>query len=109
MLYLFLSIVVGSNEYMMLIFIPLPPYLRRQNDEFLIIVAAGNSGNDDGNFDVPNTVGDPAIAKNVIAVGAHNSWGDSSAMGNLGPSYVADFSSRGPSVSYTGNMFIVFV
>ncbi len=71
-----------------------------QNDEFLIIVAAGNSGNDDGNFDVPNTVGDPAIAKNVIAVGAHNSWGDSSAMGNLGPSYVADFSSRGPSVRY---------
>jgi len=67
-----------------------------ENDEFLIIIAAGNSGSRDGKFDVPNTVGDPAVAKNVIAVGAHNSWGDSSAVGNLGPSYVADFSSRGP-------------
>mmetsp|Transcript_11939 Transcript_11939/g.24051 ORF Transcript_11939/g.24051 Transcript_11939/m.24051 type:complete len:956 (+) Transcript_11939:25-2892(+) len=67
-----------------------------ENDEFLIIVAAGNSGSKDGSFDIPNTVGDPATAKNVIAVGAHNSWGHSSAAGNLGPSYIADFSSRGP-------------
>jgi subtilisin family serine protease len=68
----------------------------RQNDEFLIIVAAGNSGSSEGAFDIPNSVGDPATAKNVIAVGAHNSWGSSSAAGNLGPSYIADFSSRGP-------------
>lgn len=60
------------------------------------MVAAGNSGSGDGAFDVPNTVGDPATAKNVIAVGAHNSWGSSSQAGNLGPSYIADFSSRGP-------------
>jgi len=72
------------------------PFASRQNDEFLIIVAAGNSGSNDGAFDIPNTVGDPATAKNVIAVGAHNSWGHSSASGNLGPSYIADFSSRGP-------------
>ena len=41
-------------------------------------------------------MGDPATAKNVIAVGAHNSYGHSSAAGTLGPSYIADFSSRGP-------------
>jgi hypothetical protein len=68
----------------------------RQNDEFLIFVAAGNSGSNDGAYDVPNTVGDPATAKNVIAVGAHNSYGSSNSVGNLGPSYIADFSSRGP-------------
>ncbi len=78
-------------------YIPLPLLLLTfQNDEFLIIIAAGNSGSGGGAYDVPNTVGDPATAKNVIAVGAHNSWGDSSATGNLGPSYIADFSSRGP-------------
>mmetsp|Transcript_36292 Transcript_36292/g.86501 ORF Transcript_36292/g.86501 Transcript_36292/m.86501 type:complete len:936 (-) Transcript_36292:74-2881(-) len=63
-----------------------------ENDEFLIVVAAGNSGHGDA----PNTVGSPATAKNVIAVGAHHSTGGSNPRGSLGPSYIADFSSRGP-------------
>ena len=67
-----------------------------QNDEFLIVVAAGNTGSNDKAYDIPNTVGDPATAKNVISVGAHNSWGYASPIGDLGPSYIADFSSRGP-------------
>lgn len=85
---------VRSNNIMLTFLCPCFSY--HQNDEFLIIIAAGNSGSGGGVYDVPNTVGDPATAKNVIAVGAHNSWGDSSATGNLGPSYIADFSSRGP-------------
>merc|ERR1712176_604052 len=44
------------------------------------------------------TVGDPATAKNVIAIGAHNSYGSDQAVGQLGPSYVAGFSSRGPTL-----------
>ena len=63
-----------------------------ENDDFLIVVAAGNSGYGDA----PNTVGSPATAKNVIAVGAHHSTGGSNPRGSLGPSYIADFSSRGP-------------
>lgn len=55
-------------------------------------MAAGNSGHGDA----PNTVGSPATAKNVIAVGAHHSTGGSNPRGSLGPSYIADFSSRGP-------------
>lgn len=62
------------------------------NDDFLIIVAAGN----DGRYDVPNSVGSPATAKNIIAVGAAHSYGDDLDGGMLGPSYMADFSSRGP-------------
>ena len=38
------------------------------NDDMLIVVAAGNSGHGD----TPNTVGSPATGKNVIAVGAHH-------------------------------------
>ena len=63
-----------------------------ENDDFLILVAAGNSGAGDAMY----TVGSPATAKNVIAVGSHHSWGSSSPMGKLGPAYVSDFSSRGP-------------
>jgi len=68
-------------------------YLHK-NDELLVNVAAGN----EGNGDVSYTVGDPATAKNVIAVGAHNSYGSDQAGGQLGPSYVAGFSSRGPTL-----------
>lgn len=64
------------------------------NDEFLIVVAAGNSGNGDA----PNTVGTPATAKNIIAVGAHHNAGTSTPSRGLGPSYIADFSSRGPTL-----------
>ena len=94
------------------------------NDDFLIVIAAGNSGNVDGR-DVPNTVGSPATGKvinpsarfetrvlclgvcrsrvsvsllhhdkNIIAVGAHHNTGTSAPRG-LGPPYIADFSSRG--------------
>lgn len=63
-----------------------------ENDDFLILVAAGNSGAGDA----MNTVGSPATAKNVIAVGSHHSWGSSLPRGKLGPAYISDFSSRGP-------------
>ncbi len=62
------------------------------NDEFLILVAAGNSGAGDA----PSTVGSPATGKNIIAVGAHHNTDSSQPKGGLGPSYIADFSSRGP-------------
>ena len=61
------------------------------NDEFLILVAAGNSGAGDA----PSTVGSPATGKNIIAVGAHHNTDSSQPKGGLGPSYIADFSSRG--------------
>jgi len=63
-----------------------------ENDDFLILVAAGNSGAGDA----PQTVGSPATGKNIIAVGAHHNTDDSRPRGALGPSYIADFSSRGP-------------
>ena len=56
------------------------------NQDILFIAAAGNSGGDG-----MNTVGSPAIAKNVIAVGAT----DNSAIGNS--ALVHSDSSRGPS------------
>lgn len=62
------------------------------DDEFLIVVAAGNSGAGDAR----NTVGSPATGKNVVAVGAHHNTEKSRPKNGLGPSYVADFSSRGP-------------
>mmetsp|Transcript_31675 Transcript_31675/g.57322 ORF Transcript_31675/g.57322 Transcript_31675/m.57322 type:complete len:600 (-) Transcript_31675:437-2236(-) len=62
------------------------------NDDFLILIAAGNSGHGDA----PNTVGSPATGKNIIAVGAHHNTDTSRTDRGLGPSYIADFSSRGP-------------
>jgi len=62
------------------------------NQEFLILIAAGNSGHGDA----PNTVGSPATGKNIIAVGAHHNTDSSKPKHGLGPSYIADFSSRGP-------------
>ena len=62
------------------------------DDEFLICIAAGNSGAGDAPF----TVGSPATGKNIIAVGAHHNTDSSQPKGCLGPSYIADFSSRGP-------------
>merc|ERR1712226_658322 len=60
------------------------------NDDFLPMVAAGNSGN--GN--AMQTVGSPATAKNIIAVGASASGGRD--LFNGGEKYLAYFSSRGP-------------
>lgn len=89
----------GSTLSVMNPFMIVFPYRSRnfdqftfQNDDFLILVAAGNSGEGDA----MNTVGSPATAKNVISVGSHHSWGSSLPMGMLGPSYVSGFSSRGP-------------
>ena len=62
------------------------------NDDFLILVAAGN----DGRYDRKNTVSAPSTFKNGISVGASHSTGEDLAAGQLGPAYVADFSSRGP-------------
>jgi subtilisin family serine protease len=64
----------------------------------LIITAAANDSYDEDIeiFDVRNTVTDPATAKNVIAVGAQDSWGSSLNSGAYGPGFVAFFSSRGP-------------
>ena len=53
---------------------------------FLQIVAAGNSGT--GNLE--KSVGSPAVAKNVLTVGASQN------PTNRGIEYLADFSSRGP-------------
>lgn len=53
---------------------------------FLQIVAAGNSGT--GNKE--KTIGSPAVAKNVLTVGASQN------PTNKGIEYLADFSSRGP-------------
>ena len=66
-----------------------------QNDELLVVMAAGNGGYQDA----PISIGSPAGAKNVVAVGALNSWGpssSSSSAGSSGPSFLAYFSSRGP-------------
>jgi len=60
------------------------------NDDFLSIVAAGNSGTS------LNSVGSPATAKNIIAVGASQSEGRDLYSGNEGMDYLAYFSSRGP-------------
>eukprot|EP00804_Cyclotella_cryptica_P011584 CCRYP_012102-RA/>CCRYP_012102-RA protein AED:0.01 eAED:0.01 QI:401/0.87/0.88/1/0.75/0.66/9/4552/1275 len=57
--------------------------------DVLHVSSAGNTGN---KFDSPfNTIGAPASCKNVFAVGATNNVGFGG-----GPSYVVDFSSRGP-------------
>ncbi|GMH92511.1 hypothetical protein TrST_g7240 [Triparma strigata] len=76
-----------------------------EHDDFLILVAAGNSGDDTGtggnNFNIPNTVGTPATAKNILSVGATQS-GPTDIAPYLGANpdkgfeYLASFSSRGP-------------
>ena len=62
------------------------------NDELLLVFAAGN----DGGPDAPSSVDVPANAKNNIAVGATQSFGRDLERGQLGPAYLAWFSSRGP-------------
>eukprot|EP00566_Odontella_aurita_P002988 CAMPEP_0113533400 /NCGR_PEP_ID=MMETSP0015_2-20120614/4586_1 /TAXON_ID=2838 /ORGANISM="Odontella" /LENGTH=1015 /DNA_ID=CAMNT_0000432453 /DNA_START=81 /DNA_END=3125 /DNA_ORIENTATION=+ /assembly_acc=CAM_ASM_000160 len=61
-------------------------------DDFLAIAAVGN----DGNGGTANTVWSPSTFKNGIAVGASHSYGEDLTGGQLGPAYVASFSSRGP-------------
>jgi subtilisin family serine protease len=63
----------------------------------LVVASAGNAAND-----VPekttNTIGEPASCKNIIAVGASQSHGERLYMFDKGKDYLADFSSRGPTV-----------
>jgi hypothetical protein len=54
-----------------------------ENQDFLVLVAAGNSGRDG-----VETVGTPATAKNIVAVGA--------ALNGQSHEQLVDFSSRGP-------------
>lgn len=63
-----------------------------ENDDFLMMIAAGNSG--DGNK--AYTVSSPATAKNIISVGASNSCCNDLDEFQLGPNHIASFSSRGP-------------
>ena len=65
-----------------------------QNDELLVFVAAGNSGANDAS----QTVGEPATAKNIISVGASQSFGSDKTKDMKGPAYMAGFSSRGPTL-----------
>ena len=60
------------------------------NPDFLIIVAAGNDGPTSG------STGSPANAKNIISVGATESYGDDLNWYQKGFEYMAYFSSRGP-------------
>jgi len=62
-----------------------------KNPEFLILVAAGNDG-----MKGMNTVSSPAVAKNIISVGATQSSGSSISFGMKGMDYLASFSSKGP-------------
>jgi len=62
------------------------------NDDFLAVVSAGN----EGKFDKESSISSPASAKNVLSVGASHSFGSNLEQRQLGPTYVADFSSRGP-------------
>eukprot|EP01051_Picozoa_sp_SAG22_P001912 SAG22_NODE_80_length_21788_cov_9.742542_1_plen_978_part_10 len=74
------------------------------NDDFLVLVAAGNSGRDG-----PLTVGSPATAKNCVAVGATSNTAAGGGRGGFGPAdgpsgtvqgpdAMAPFSSLGPTV-----------
>ena len=65
-----------------------------ENQDALVLFAAGNSGQDDFGDVVPGSVGAPATAKNLIAVGA----GAKSSSGAA----LAGFSSRGP--TYDGRI-----
>ena len=64
-------------------------------DDLLVNVAAGNSGR----YNELNTVGTPAVAKNILSVGSSQSADDGETSGVTprqgGQEYVSDFSSRG--------------
>ncbi len=71
--------------------------LRDNFDNILFVASAGNTGND-----VPgramSTIGEPASCKNVMGVGASQSHGGRIYSGDKGKDYLADFSSRGPTM-----------
>jgi hypothetical protein len=71
-------------------------YTHDVNDDFLILVAAGNAGSDSG------SIGTPATAKNILSVGAGGNTATAYSEYGVPQSYrylsgqVVDFSSRGP-------------
>jgi len=79
-----------------------------KNKDFMIFVAAGNDGANcskpegcktykDLSYDIRNTVFSPAVAKNVISVGASNNEKNSKPVWYLkGSDHIAYFSARGP-------------
>jgi hypothetical protein len=71
--------------------------LRDRFDSILFVASAGNAGNDVPGK-VANTIGDPSSCKNIMSVGASQSTGERLYMGDKGKDYLADFSSRGPTM-----------
>jgi len=61
------------------------------NDDFLLVIAAGNDGEEGS-----GTVGSPATGKNSLAVGATLNASPHLRDGMRGPDYLAGFSARGP-------------
>lgn len=69
------------------------PLLRRYNHpDFLLVVAAGNSGRDSPS----KSIASPGHNKNGITVGASQNASPHIGEGMKGPDYLAEFSSRGP-------------
>ena len=74
------------------------------HDDMLIVVAAGNSGNDRDRttFNIAGSIGTPGTAKNIVSVGATQSGPTDTApylngnTPNKGYQHLASFSSRGP-------------
>ena len=70
-----------------------------ENDDFLTVAAAGNSGMESGQSHILSSVGSPSSNKNGISVGASQSAGRDIYVGSmLGMDYLACFSSRGPTI-----------
>lgn len=65
---------------------------RYNNPDFLFVVAAGNSGRDR----TSKSIASPGLNKNGITVGASQNSSPHLNSGMLGPNYLAEFSSRGP-------------
>mmetsp|Transcript_18803 Transcript_18803/g.38949 ORF Transcript_18803/g.38949 Transcript_18803/m.38949 type:complete len:971 (-) Transcript_18803:482-3394(-) len=76
----------GSSESLMDEFI-------FDNNDFLVVIAAGNHGRDD---DGASTIVSPGLSKNAIAVGASLNAAPHKNSFQNSPDFLADFSSRGP-------------
>eukprot|EP00594_Rhizosolenia_setigera_P004119 CAMPEP_0178951116 /NCGR_PEP_ID=MMETSP0789-20121207/7037_1 /TAXON_ID=3005 /ORGANISM="Rhizosolenia setigera, Strain CCMP 1694" /LENGTH=1090 /DNA_ID=CAMNT_0020631933 /DNA_START=164 /DNA_END=3436 /DNA_ORIENTATION=+ len=66
------------------------------NEDYLVVIAAGNSGKSVWSEDIEGSVESPTAAKNIISVGSCQSEGDDLSSGMLGRDYLSSFSSRGP-------------